>query len=102
MRDLIGHLVARSGAERGAARKVVGISGEFLCGDDEADRIHVLTNEESIGAGIFTNDTATGGFAAPGSFATDSPITIVYASEGFLDLAILRIAGAIPDLGLFD
>lgn len=96
MRDLIGHLVARKGDERGGARQVVGISREFLCGDDGADRIHALTDEESIDAGVFTNDTATG------SFATDSPITIVYAREGILDPAILQIAGAIPGFGLFD
>jgi hypothetical protein len=79
MRDLIGHLVARKGAEREAARIAVGISQEFLRRNDDA---------------------ATG--AETDSVATRSPISIVYADKSILDPAILAIAGAIPGFGLFD
>jgi hypothetical protein len=81
MRDLIGHLVARKGAGREAARVAVGISQEFLRQDD---------------------GSATGGVAATDSVATSSPISIVYAGENILNPAILKIAGAIPGFGLFD
>ena len=79
MRDLIGHPVARKGAEREAARIAVGISQEFLRRD---------------------HDGKTG--AATDSVATRSPISIAYADESALDPAILAIAGAIPGFGLFD
>jgi hypothetical protein len=102
MRDLIGHLVARKGAERGAARTTVGISKEFLSRDDRADRVHVLIDTRSVGAGIFTNDPATGRVAATRSVDTGRPITIVYAGENILNPATLGIAGAIPGFGLFD
>jgi hypothetical protein len=81
MRDLIGHLVGRKGAERGAARIAVGISQEFLPRDDDA---------------------ATDGAAVTDSVATGRPISIVYAGENILNPAIFEIAGAIPGFGLFD
>jgi hypothetical protein len=96
MRDLIGHFVARKGAERGAARIALGVSNEFLRRDEGADCIHALIDEDSIRAGIIADDAATGGVA------TGSPISIVYAGEEILDPAILEIAGAIPGFGLFD
>jgi hypothetical protein len=99
MRDLIGHLVAPKGAEVEAARIAVGSFQEFLRRDG-VDRVHALIDKRSIDAAAFTRDPAT--LRVVGGAATDSPITIAYASEDIPDPANLQIAGAINGFGLFD
>jgi hypothetical protein len=102
MRDLIGHLVARMGAERGAARIIVGIPQEFLSSNDGADRIHALIGAKSIGSGVFSDNPAIDSVAAIHSVITGNPMTIVYAGENIFEPANLEIAGAIRGFGLFD
>lgn len=102
MRDLIGHLVARKGAERGAARIIVGISQEFLSSDDGVDRIHALIGAKLIGTGVFCDKPAIDSGAAIRSVITGDPITIVYAGENIFEPASLEIAGAIGGFGLFN
>src|ERR1700730_6152313 len=49
MRKLIGYLVARKGAEQAAARMAAGISQQFLCKEDRAERVRALFGDDSIG-----------------------------------------------------
>jgi hypothetical protein len=128
MRELMGYLVARNGGEDTAARMVAGIPQrilrghlcrQFLCQrfrrkEDRAD--HAWINEP-IGAGIAigqapgithsptdtsqTDAIVTDDIQAD-SVVAGSPITTIYSREAFMDDAIEEIAGAIPDLSLFD
>ena len=87
MRDLIGYLVAREGAEQAAARVAVGISQRFLCAHfprkgDRADP--ALLHDDSI---------------APG---TGSSMSVVYVRGSVRVDAVAAIAGPIPGLGVFD
>jgi hypothetical protein len=91
MRERIGYFVARKDAEQTVVRIAVGISQQFLCKHDRADRVHALIDDESIGAAVFTGDSAT-----------CSPISIVYPGENITDPATFEIAGAISGFGLFD
>jgi hypothetical protein len=79
MRELIGYLVAREGAEPAAARVAVGISQRFLCEhflckDDRAD--HALLHNESMGA--------------------RSPMSVVCVRENVRVDAVAAIAGQTP------
>jgi hypothetical protein len=105
MRHLTGYLVARSGAEQAAAQTAVCISQPFLCKDDRVGCAHVL-GDASIGTGIAARDLGGDGTASgsPTGIVYDHEVYAheVYARENILDHAIEAIAGAIPDLGLFD
>jgi hypothetical protein len=99
MRELMGYLVARNGGEAAAARMVACFPQRMLRG-------HL-----AIGAapGIAHSPTDTSQADAIGtdgaqaeSVRTGSPIAIVYSGDSFMDDAIEDIAGAIPDLSLFD
>lgn len=94
MSELIGYLVARSGAEQAAARMAVCISQQLRCEDDRVDRAHARIDAESIG-------TAARDFSRYGA-ASGSPISIVDVRENIAGHAIGQIAGAIPSFGLFD
>jgi hypothetical protein len=100
MRELIGYLVARRGAERVAARVAAGITQQFLCEEDRADRVHALIDDESIGVYISIGKTAIRD--TTDSARTDSPITFIYARESFTDAAVDETAGATPSFGVFD
>src|SRR5450432_37230 len=93
MRELIGFLVARGGAEQAAARMAVGIHHripceQFPCKDDRACRVHA-----PIGRMSFRTESPLADNPASGT-----PITIIYDREKFLRDAIEKIAGAIPAL----
>ena len=119
MREWIGYLVARGGAERAAARTAVGIPQRYLCGEDRADRAHALIDDASIGAdttfagakfaGIALDGIGLDGHVSEsvsaertptGSARTGTPITIIYAREKSADDAIEEIAGALAGFGL--
>jgi hypothetical protein len=96
MREWIGHLVACKGAEQAAARMAVGISHQFPCKADRADRVQAPIDALSIGARVATFDPATF------YLASCSAIMNIYDSEIVTEPAIEAIAGAFPDFGLFD
>jgi hypothetical protein len=100
MRKLSGYLVARRGAEQAAARMAAGISQQFLCKEDWAERVHAPIGDESIADGIAIGKTATSD--TTDSARTGSPITIIYACENFTDNAVEEAAGAIPSFGVLD
>jgi hypothetical protein len=126
MRELMGYLAARNGGEDTAARTVAGIPQRILRWHlyrflrnglrRKGDRAgHARGPDQawinqSIGAGIAIgpapgithSPTDTSDDMRADSVVTGSPITIVYSRETFTDDAIEEIAGAIPDLGLFD
>jgi hypothetical protein len=93
MRELIGFLVARGGAEQAAARMAVGIDHripceQFPCKDDRACRAYASISTTSTRAECALAD----------SFSSGTPITIIYVREKFPRDAIEKIAGAIPAL----
>jgi hypothetical protein len=84
MRELIGYLVARRGAEHAAVRMAVGIPQrflckQFLCKGDRGD--HALIHDDSVGAGA------------------GIPISVVHARERF---TIAAITGAILGFAVLD
>jgi len=93
MRELIGFLVARGGAERAAARMAVGIHHrfpceQFPCKDDRACRAHAAIGRTSVRTESALADSPASG----------TPIKIIYAREKFPRDAIEKFAGAIPAL----
>ena len=101
MREWIGYLVARSGAEQAAARTAVGIPQQYPCGEDRAYRAGA-SMDASIGA-LDGFDVSESISAAPTDSArTGTPITIIYAREKSADDAIEEIAGALAGFGVFD
>jgi hypothetical protein len=100
MRKLSGYLVALRGAEQAAARVAAGISQQFLCKEDRAERIHAPIGDESIAGGIAIGKTAINDTAD--SSRTGSPITIIYAHESFTGDAGEETAGATPTLCVLD
>jgi hypothetical protein len=98
MRKLNGYLVARKGAERAAARMAAGISQQFLCKEDRAERIHAPIDDESIVDRIAVVKTAIN----DDSSRTGSPITIIYAGEKFTDEAVEETAGVTLTFGVLD
>jgi hypothetical protein len=93
MRELIGFLVARGGAEQAAAQMAVGIHHripceQIPCRDDRACRVHAPISSTRVRTECALAD----------SFSSGTPITIVYAREKFPRDAIEKIAGAIPAL----
>jgi hypothetical protein len=93
MREIIGYIVARRGAEEASVRTDAFAPQrheQFLCKPllrkDRAD--DALNDDESIGA---RTDSAR----------TGSPITIIYAREIYTGAAVDEIA-AIPGFGVFD
>jgi hypothetical protein len=100
MRKLSGYLVARKGAEQAAARMAAGISQQFPCKEDRAERIHAPIGDESIADRIAIGKTAINDTAD--SSRTGSPITIIYARENFTDDAVEETAGVTPTFGVLD
>jgi hypothetical protein len=100
MRKVIGYLVARRGAEQAAARMAAGISQQFLCKEDRAERVHASIGDESIADGIAIGETAISDTTA--SARTGSPITIIYVRENFTDDAVEGTACATPTFGVLD
>jgi hypothetical protein len=100
MRELIGYLVTCSGDEEAAVRMAAGISQQFLCKEDRADRVRAPIDDDSIGAGFAIGKAASGDTVR--SAPTDSPITIIYARENFTDDVVEEIANAIPGFGVSD
>jgi hypothetical protein len=100
MRKLIGYLVARKSAEQAAARMAAGISQQFLCKEDRAERVRALFGDDSIGESFAIGQTAISDTAD--SARTGSPITIIYARESFTDDAVDETAGATPSFGVLD
>ena len=113
MREMIGHLVARRGAEEAGVRTNAPaprrckqfLYAQLLRKEDRAD--DALIDDKSIDASIVIGKAPsivhflTDGARAD-SARTGSPITIVYAREIYTDDAIEEIAGAIPGFGVFD
>jgi hypothetical protein len=114
MREWIGYLVARAGAEQTAARTAVGIPQQYLCGEGRACRVHAYINDASIGAdtavagitfagiardGIDVSESASAECVLTDSSRTGTPINIIYAREKSADEAI---AGALAGFGVFD
>jgi hypothetical protein len=101
MREWIGYLVARRGAEQAAARTAVGIPQQYLGGEDRAYRAQVFM-EASIGA-LDGFDASESISAAPTDSAhTGTPIKIIYAHEKSADDATEETAGALAGFGVFD
>jgi hypothetical protein len=123
MRELIGYLVARGGAEQAAAPMPVGVQQRILCerllcghfparqfpGEEgRARRARATIDAKSTGTGIAFARISIDGANVPtesvpiDSASTGTPITISYAREGFLRDAIAEIAGALPRFGVLD
>jgi hypothetical protein len=111
MRELIGYLVARSGAEDAAARMAAEIPAripcrQFVCRGLLCKQFRCRGDR---GLGIIqapadnhpTNNIRTDNILAD-CVRTGSPITIFYSREDLSDDAIAEIAGAIPDPSVFD
>jgi hypothetical protein len=65
----------------------VGISHQFLCKGDRADRVQAPIDDASIDSGVATFYRASG-----------SPMTNIYDRENITEPAIEAIAGAVPNL----
>jgi hypothetical protein len=63
MGELIGHLVACTGAEQAAVPVAVGVPQQFLHKEDRADRVHASVDEGSIRAAITFAGIAIGNSA---------------------------------------
>jgi hypothetical protein len=101
MREWIGYLVARRGAEQAVVRTAVGIPQRYLCGEERAYRADA-SMDASIGA-LDGFDVSESISAAPTDSArTGTPITIIYAREKSADDAIEEIAGALAGFAVFD
>ena len=98
MREWIGYLVARSGAEQAAARTAVGIPQQYPCGEDRAYRAHASMDASIGGFDVFESISA----APTDSAHTGTPIKIIYAREKSADDAIEEIAGTLAGFGVFD
>jgi hypothetical protein len=113
MRNLIGHLVARGGAERAAARMAVGIHQGILCEqfpgkqfpgkEGRERRAHAMIDAKSI-----STDTAFARISIGSNnplsecVLTDSAPKNTYARKNFPRDAIAEIAGALPRFGVLD
>jgi hypothetical protein len=111
MRELIGYLVARGGAEDAAARMAAGISQripgrQFVCRHFLCKQVDIAIGETPgitrAPAGSASTDGILTANIRTGSSGTSSPITIIYCRENFTDHAIEGTTAAIPDLSVFD
>jgi hypothetical protein len=97
MRGLIGYLVAGRGTEQAAARMAVGIHHRFRC------KKYPAHSADCTFSGVVADSTR----APTESHSTDSaktgtPITNIYAADGFSRQAIEAIASAISRFGVLD
>jgi hypothetical protein len=128
MRELIGYLVARGGAEQAAAPMPVGVQQRILCErlmcerllcehfqgehfpdeEGQARRARATIDAKSTGTGTAFARISIGGTNALtesvpiDSASTGTPITISYVRKCFPRDAIAEIAGALPRFRVFD
>jgi hypothetical protein len=97
MRELIGYLVAGRGTEQAAARMAVGIHDRFPC------KKYPAQSADCTFSGVVVDSTRVPTEShSTDSAKTGTPITNIYAADGFSRHAIEAIASAMRRCGVLD